>query len=76
MFYYEIKLKNTNLGSFEVASISEEAMRLIYEYLRESLLTDGKRPVKADEHIILMRFLDFYEQTRLTKIHYEQSGLD
>lgn len=76
MFYYEIKMKSTDLGSFEVATISEEAMRLIYEYLREALLTDGKRPVIENEHITLMRFLDFYEQTRLTKIHYEQSGLD
>lgn len=76
MFYYELKMKNTNLGTFEVATLSPEAVKLINDYLREALLTDGKRPLNADEKMTLLRFLDFYEKTMETRNICERCGLD
>jgi hypothetical protein len=69
-------MKNTNLETFEVATLSPEAMKLINDYLRESLLTDGKRPLNPDENMTLLRFLSFFEKTMDTRKKYESCGLD
>ena len=61
MLFCEIHIKDhkgRNIGCFR---ISGDAMHLIYEYLKESVLTDGKHPLNMREFEMFRGLFDFVD---------------